>query len=158
GTLAQLGLVAAELSAELDQVRLALKPLAARPGLPRAVFDDVQSQLALLVPPDLLHAAPLTRLGHLARYLKAIQVRLQRQANDPQKDQQKAAQVAPFWRSYLAKRDELRGKGRPLAELDEFGWLIEELRVQTFAPELKTAVPISPQRLQDLWTRVARLA
>ena len=31
-----------------------------------------------------------------------------------------------------------------------------ETRLQTFAPELKTAVPVSPQRLQDLWSRLSR--
>ena len=108
------------------------------------------------LPPDLMRATPVTRLGHIARYLKAIQVRLSRQAHDPQKDQQKAAQVAPLWQRYLARREELRGKGRSPAELEEFGWLIEELRVQTFAPELKTAVPVSPQRLQDAWAIVSR--
>jgi ATP-dependent helicase HrpA len=34
--------------------------------------------------------------------------------------------------------------------------MIEELRVQTFAPELGTAVPVSPQRLQDLWGTLTR--
>jgi ATP-dependent helicase HrpA len=156
GALAQLGLLAVELSAELDRVRLAVKPLAGKPGIPRAVLDDVQSQLAHLTPPDLMRAAPITRLGHVARYLRAIQVRLSRQAHDPQKDQQKVAQVAPFWQSYLTWRDELRTKGRSLTEIEEFGWLIEELRVQTFAPELKTAVPVSPQRLKDVWAKVSR--
>jgi ATP-dependent helicase HrpA len=157
--LAQLGRLAVELGAELDKVRKALKALAGKPGVPRAVVDDIQSQLAHLAPPDLMRATPAARLGHIARYLKAIQVRLQRQAHDPQKDQQKAAQVAPFWQSYLTRRRELETKGRALDEiheLDEFGWLIEELRVQTFAPELKTAVPISPARLQDVWASIAR--
>jgi ATP-dependent helicase HrpA len=157
--LAQLGLVAIELHTELEKVRAALKPLASKPGLPRAVYDDVQSQLAHLVPPELLHSTPLARLGHIARYLRAIQIRLQRQSHDPQKDQQKAAQVVPIWQRYLARREELRGKGRSLAELvelDDFAWLIEELRVQTFAPELKTAVPVSPQRLADVWAIVSR--
>jgi ATP-dependent helicase HrpA len=156
GALAQLGCAAVEVGAELDKVRLALTALAGKPGVARAVLDDIQSELAHLAPPDLMRATSVTRLGHIARYLKAIQVRLQRQAHDPQKDQQKAAQVAPFWQSYLMKRDELKTKGRPLTEIDEFGWLIEELRVQTFAPELKTAVPISSQRLQDVWTKVSR--
>ena len=56
-------------------------------------------------------------------------------------------------------REELRSRGRALAELaeiDEFGWLVEELRVQTFAPELRTAVPVSSQRLQDVWAKVSR--
>jgi ATP-dependent helicase HrpA len=155
--LIELARVALELSAELDKVRVAHKALAGRPGaIPRAVFDDIQSQLTRLAPPDLMRATPLARLDHIARYLKAIQVRLQRQAHDPPKDQQKAAQVAPLWQSYLSKRAELEARGRSLAEIDEFGWLIEELRVQTFAPELKTAVPISAARLQDLWARLAR--
>ena len=61
-----------------------------------------------------------------------------------------------MWQSYRTKRDELAGKGRPLAEIDELGWLIEEFRVQTFAPELKTAIPVSPQRVQDVWAKIAR--
>ena len=154
---AQLGQIAVELNGELDRVRIALKALAKMPGaIPRAVHDDIQSQLAHLAPPLVMRVTSAARLGHIVRYLRAIQVRLQRQSHDPQKDQQKAAQVAPFWQSYQSKRDELRAKGRVVAELDELGWLIEELRVQTFAPELKTAVPVSAQRVQDVWARVAR--
>jgi ATP-dependent helicase HrpA len=154
--LAELGLVAAELGGELAKVRAALERLAGKPGVPRAVADDIQSQLGHLAPPDVLRAMPRHRLEHIVRYLRAIHVRLQRQAHDPQKDQQKAAQVAPFWQRYLSKRDELSARGSPLGEIDDFGWLVEELRVQTFAPELKTAVPISAQRLQDLWARFTR--
>jgi ATP-dependent helicase HrpA len=103
-----------------------------------------------------MRVTPTGRLGHIARYLKAIAVRLQRLSHDPQKDQQKAAQVAPFAHSYRKARDELSARGRVVAELEDFGWLLEEFRVQTFAPELKTAVPVSAQRLQDSWSRFAR--
>jgi ATP-dependent helicase HrpA len=156
GTLAQLGRTAIDLAIELEKARQALKALASKPGFPRSLLEDLQTQLAHLAPPDLMYSTPSVRFGHIARYLKAIQVRLQRQANDPPKDQNKATQITPFWQSYLKKRDELQAKGHPLAEVEEFGWLIEELRVQVFAPELKTAVPISAQRLQDLWATIAR--
>jgi len=154
--LAQLGQAAVELGAELAKVRAALKAIAGKPGAQRAALDDIQSQLARIAPPELMRVTPAGRFGHIVRYLKAIQVRLQRLHHDPQKDQQKATQVAPFWQRYQQKRDELHAKGRSLADLDAFAWLIEELRVQTFAPELKTAVPVSPQRLQDLWATLAR--
>ena len=154
--LGELARVAVELSAELDKVRAQVKPLAGKPGILRAAFEDVQSQLVHLAPPDLMRTAPAARLGHIIRYLKAIQIRLQRQGHDPAKDQQKATQVTPYWQHYLTKRDQLQAQGRQLAELAEFGWLIEEFRVQTFAPELKTAVPVSPQRLQDVWAKLAR--
>jgi ATP-dependent helicase HrpA len=81
---------------------------------------------------------------------------LQRQAHDPQKDQQKATQVVPLWQAYVARRAELLAKGRTSAELDEMHWLLEELRVHVFAPELKTAVPVSPARVQDRWSTLAR--
>ncbi|HEX8109402.1 MAG TPA: DUF3418 domain-containing protein, partial [Kofleriaceae bacterium] len=61
-----------------------------------------------------------------------------------------------LWQGYLRRRDELRARDRSLDELDEFRWLVEELRVQIFAPELKTAVPVSPQRLQEVWARLSR--
>jgi ATP-dependent DNA ligase len=41
-------------------------------------------------------------------------------------------------------------------ESDDFAWLVEELRVQVFAPELKTAVAINPARAQELWNALAR--
>ena len=156
GALAQLGRLGLEVQSELDRARAALKPLISKPGLARTVVDDVHSQLAHLAPADVLRATPAVRLGHVVRYLKAIQVRLQRQAHDPQKDQQKAAQVVPLWQRYTAKRDELLARGRARADLDDYAWLVEELRVQVFAPELKTAVPVSVQRLQDLWTILSR--
>ncbi|CAN5923801.1 ATP-dependent RNA helicase HrpA [soil metagenome] len=147
---------ALELGAEFDKVRASIKALASRPGITRAALDDIESQLRHLAPPDLMRVLPDGRLAHLPRYLKAILVRLQRLSHDPQKDQQKAAQVAPFWTSYQTRRAELAGKGFALADLEDFGWMVEEFRVQTFAPELKTAVPVSPQRLVDLWARVGR--
>ena len=36
-------------------------------------------------------------------------------------------------------------------ELDQFRWMIEELRVSLFAQELRTPVPVSAKRLQKFW-------
>jgi ATP-dependent helicase HrpA len=156
GALAELSQVAVDPGAELGNVRAALKPIAGKAGILRTAYDDIQSQLEHLISPELMRVTSHGRLGHIVRYLRALQIRLQRLSNDPAKDQQKAAQVAPFWQSFTKKRDELHAKGYLVAEIEEFGWLLEEFRVQTFAPELKTAVPVSAQRLQDQWTRFAR--
>src|SRR5262249_6754304 len=53
GALAQLGRTAVELGIDLMKVRAGLKPLGGTRGTPRAAHDDIQSQLAHLVPPDL---------------------------------------------------------------------------------------------------------
>jgi ATP-dependent helicase HrpA len=46
--------------------------------------------------------------------------------------------------------------GAPSAELEQFGWLLEELRVSLFAQELRTPVPVSVKRLAKLWQSVRR--
>lgn len=154
--LGQLGRLALDHQIELGRIQNLLRPLVGKPGIARAVVDDVQSQLAHLVPPDLWRNTPLPRLHHILRYLRALTIRMQRQANDPQKDQQKAQSVVPLWQSYVTRRSELLAKGRLPEELDDFGWLLEELRVQVFAPELKTAVAVSPPRVRELWASLAR--
>jgi len=150
-TLAELGRLAVEIAAELDRARAALKALAGKPGAPKTSLDDVRTQLTHLVPHGLFADAPRDRLGHLPRYLKAVQLRLTRLPNGPQKDQTKAAQVLPFWNDWLQHREGLRLKGVPAEELETFHWLIEEYRVSVFAPELRAAVTVSPQRLAEQW-------
>jgi len=154
--LVQLGRLAVDHAVELQRIQGLVRPLVGKPGIARAVVDDVQSQLGHLLPPDVWRSTPVPRLHHILRYLRALTLRLQRQANDPQKDQQKAQSVVPLWQSFAARRDELCAKGRSAEELDGFGWLLEELRVQVFAPELKTAVAVSLPRIRDLWASLSR--
>jgi ATP-dependent helicase HrpA len=158
GVLAQLGAQAMEVHVELTKARALLKPLAGKPGPLRAAHEDVTSQLDSLITPELLRTASEARLVHLVRYLRAIQVRLQRLVNDPAKDATKAVQVVPLWQAFRKLRDERRARGVPLGELEDFASTIEELRVQTFAPELRTAVPVSLPRIHERWTAITGLA
>jgi ATP-dependent helicase HrpA len=151
GALANLGKLAQEITAELDRARADLRALAGKPGAPKAALDDVRTQLAHLVPPGLFASAPRERLVHLPRFLRAIRVRLERLPNGPQKDQAKAAQVLPFWNDWLAHHEGLRARGIPAEEVEAFRWLVEEYRVSIFAPEVRAAVPVSPQRLLEQW-------
>jgi ATP-dependent helicase HrpA len=151
GLLSTLGKLAQEIGAELDKARAELRALAGKPGAPHASLDDVRTQLAYLVPPGLFLRAPRDRLAHLPRYLRAIQIRLGRLPNGPQKDLAKAEQVRTFWRDWLTHHEGLRARGVPDEALDAFRWLVEEYRVSIFAPELRAAVPVSPQRLAEQW-------
>ena len=149
--IAELGRLAQEVAVELDKARAALRALSGKPGAPRAALDDMRNQMAYLAPPDLLLSTPRTRLAELPRYLRAIGVRLSRLPNGPQKDQSKAEQVLPFWNDWLKHREGLLARGVPAEDLDAFRWMIEELRVSVFAPELRTPVPVSATRLTEQW-------
>ncbi|HUK05470.1 MAG TPA: DUF3418 domain-containing protein, partial [Burkholderiales bacterium] len=62
------------------------------------------------------------------------------------------AELAPLEQGYrreIASR--LKLGGAVTAELEQFGWLLEELRVSLFAQELRTPVPVSAKRLAKLW-------
>ena len=47
---------------------------------------------------------------------------------------------------------EARGLRDPA--LEQFRWMLEELRVSLFAQELKTSVPVSVKRLEAMWEQV----
>jgi ATP-dependent helicase HrpA len=45
-------------------------------------------------------------------------------------------------------------KGTLDSRLEEFRWLLEELRVSLFAQELRTPQPVSVKRLERAWVQV----
>ncbi len=118
---------------------------------PDAVADCAQ-QLQRLVPKRFLHAAPWLRLQHLTRYLKAITLRLEKYRADPARDAARLAELRPleqrYWR-LVAER-----KGAVDSSMQEFRWLLEELRVSFFAQELRTPQPVSVKRLDKAWVQL----
>ena len=119
----------------------------------KEVADDITAQLARLVPRRFVAVTPWAQLGHLPRYLKAITMRLDKLRTDPLRDAQRLAELRPieqrFWR-FLAER-----KGVQDVRLDEFRWLLEELRVSLFAQELRTPQPVSVKRLEKVWSQLS---
>jgi ATP-dependent helicase HrpA len=113
---------------------------------------DVKQQTARLLAPGWLARTPWERLQHLPRYLKAASMRLDKLRADPGRDARLAAELAALEQPY--RREAARRAGS--AEFEQFGWLLEELRVSLFAQELKTPVPVSVKRLSKLWQTVRR--
>jgi len=118
------------------------------------VADDLRAQLARLLHPHFVSQTPWARLQQLSRYLKAAAMRLDKLREDPARDARIAAEIAPLataWQREMAARAKL---GAVTPELEQFGWLLEELRVALFAQSLKTPVPVSVKRLGKLWQSI----
>jgi ATP-dependent helicase HrpA len=113
---------------------------------------DAAQQLQRLVPRRFLAQTPWTQLQHLPRYLKAITLRLDKLRTDPARDAARLAELKPqeqrYWR-LVAER-----KGAVDDRMQEFRWLLEELRVSFFAQELRTPQPVSVKRLDKLWSQL----
>ena len=118
---------------------------------PDATADAAQ-QLQRLVPKNFIAAAPWTQLQHYARYLKAITSRLDKYRADPARDASRLAELRPleqrYWR-LVAER-----KGHIDARMQEYRWMLEELRVSFFAQELRTPYPVSIKRLDKVWQQL----
>jgi ATP-dependent helicase HrpA len=119
---------------------------------PDSVADAAQ-QLQRLVGKRFIADTPYTQLQHFARYLKAVVLRLDKLRADAARDATKLAELKPldqkYWR-LVAER-----KGVTDARMQEFRWLLEELRVSFFAQELRTPQPVSVKRLDKAWQQLS---
>ena len=130
--------------AAIGKAKASNKPLA-------SILAGIRDDGERLVPKDFLVAYPISRLGALARYLEACRLRADRAQHGPDKDRKKAEQAAAFVKA-LDRRLAGLGPGTPVeirGAVEEFRWMVEEFKVSLFAPELKTAFPISPKRLAE---------
>jgi ATP-dependent helicase HrpA len=141
--------LAGQLLAEYGQAQRKLKD--SRP--PKDVADDIQAQLQRLMPKRFLLAAPYAQLQHGVRYLKAVALRLDKLKSDPARDAARLTELRPLEQRWLRRLAELKGAGD--ARLDEYRWLLEELRVSLFAQELRTPQPVSAKRLDKLWAQLS---
>jgi ATP-dependent helicase HrpA len=114
-----------------------------------AVCGEIRAELERLVPKNFLDVYNAERLLAIARYVEALSLRAERAKNDPEKDRAKAAQVKPFADALAELRAALppRPAAESTAAVEEFRWMVEEFKVAVFAPELKTAFPVSAKRL-----------
>jgi ATP-dependent helicase HrpA len=119
---------------------------------PKEVVDDIQAQLQRLLPKHFMLSAPYAQLQHAVRYLKAVTLRLDKLKADPARDAARMAELRPLEQRWLRRHAELKGAGD--ARLDEYRWLLEELRVSLFAQELRTPQPVSVKRLDKLWAQL----
>lgn len=113
---------------------------------------DMRDQLAHLVCRGFAVGTPFEHLRNLPRYLRGIAMRLKKLANAGlNRDLQAMAEVRPLWEQYKHAESRRREDGTRDPALEQYRWLIEELRVSLFAQELKAAAPVSVQRLQKQW-------
>jgi len=127
---------------ELDKLDAAVRSAAKHPSATLAI-QDIRAHLAGLFFAEFPGEISLETLRHLPRFLKACAARLGRAIADPRKDSDKAAPLAPLVRAFMAKRDVAKDR----AKVEALRWDLEELKVLVFAPELKTARPVSLARV-----------
>jgi ATP-dependent helicase HrpA len=125
-------------------------------GVQPAAAADMQSQLQGLVHKRFLIENEYSQLAHFPRYLKAINVRIEKLRADPARDAKLMAEWNAAASHFMrAVKDRMAGKNTD-PKMIEFRWMLEELRVSLFAQELRTPMPVSAKRLQKVWESMQR--
>ncbi|MBK9181152.1 MAG: ATP-dependent RNA helicase HrpA [Acidimicrobiales bacterium] len=118
----------------------------------QASVADVRAHLGRLVHPGFVTATGASRLPDVARYLQAIERRLDRLAGDVARDQQRMRSARSLEQAYQQCRAALPADRR--ADAEHVRWMLEELRVSLFAQVLGTAFPVSEQRVRRELDRI----
>ncbi len=113
-------------------------------------IEDMRRDFARLLPPSVLTTSSVESLRHLPRRLAAIRVRLRRLAGQVERDRALQAELE----RWTARFAEMPPDAAPRL-VERYRTLCEEYRVQLFAGELRTAVPVSPERLAAAWEELS---
>lgn len=117
-------------------------------------LNDIKQQLANLVYAGFVRETPGIWLKELPRYLKAVELRLEKLGSQVQKDRVWSVELSGLWAQYKARADKHAQEGKRDEQLVLYRWWIEEYRVSLFAQQLGTKVPISDKRLAKQWSLV----
>ena len=123
-------------------------------GLP-AIYaaEDIRNQLDWLFATATLKSVTGEIISQYPRYIRAIQVRLDKLTAQHSKDREHITAI----NALLAPCKAALVDDQPLSsELEtallDYCWYVEEYRVSLFAQQLKTRVPVSLKRLEKSWT------
>ena len=135
-----------------QQIRVRLSEL--RQPVHALARQDLQAQLDGLDLGQCWRRLPVERWQQYPRYLKGMLLRLDKLANNLLRDDKGSAELQRrelTWRQ--AHEDRIR-RGLDVQPLEAYRWLLEEYRISVFSQPLKTAVPVSAERLDRLWSEL----
>ncbi|MFL0808776.1 MAG: ATP-dependent RNA helicase HrpA [Agarilytica sp.] len=114
--------------------------------------NDVQQQLSQLVYKGFLLQTPWQWLSQYPRYLRGIELRIEKFGQNPNRDNAWIRELQDYWQKHEARLD---SEGLWAYQQNEawqkYRWMLEELRVSYFAQSLKTLMPVSGKRLEKIW-------
>ncbi|MCS4535243.1 ATP-dependent RNA helicase HrpA [Corynebacterium sp. HS2168-gen11] len=113
-------------------------------------WDDMREQLAFLLPRHALVRHGMARLQHLPRYIQAMHIRIEELGYSTTKDLQRMDSIHAVEDRLFDKLALLPTGREKTTEVKNIQWLIQELRVSTFAQRLGTSQKVSESKINKL--------
>lgn len=114
-------------------------------------LTDVREQHARLIHAGFIGEVGAQQLPHLARYMQAAVHRIEKAVDAPGRDESLSWVITELEAEIASARAQLMKRApdpQHDADLREVQWMLEELRVQTFAQHLPTARKTSEKRIR----------
>ncbi|NEA24473.1 ATP-dependent RNA helicase HrpA [Actinomadura bangladeshensis] len=143
---AQIVALVERILAEAHEVDRRLRGTASLTLVP--ALTDIRGHLGKLIHPGFVTATGWARLHDLPRYLRALQVRLDKLPENPGRDRTLAHQVDVLAQEYEQTLRRLHPSRRDDEPARQVRWMLEELRVSLFAQQLGTRFPVSDKRIR----------
>jgi len=116
-------------------------------------FQDARRQLNRLFFVGFIWQAG-SWLAHYPRYLKALEIRLEKASRDRLRDQRIAEELEKLWQDWENRYTAMQQLGEVSQALMNYRWMIEEYRVSLYAQQLGTQQVVSARRLAEAWARL----
>ncbi len=113
--------------------------------------SDLREQLSHLIYPGFVTRTHWPWLQQMPRYLSAMKLRMDKLQGGVDRDRENLRQFRPLWEIYLVRQEKACKSGHHDAALEEYRWLLEELRISLFAQQLGTSRPVSIKRLSGFF-------
>lgn len=136
----------------LQRVRQVLKTKTAPQWL--FALQDIRQQLDQLIYPGFIRLTPMDWLEYFPRYLTAIEKRVEKLGQNFAEERAHILELQKYWQQYQERLAKHQRQYIHDEELAYFRWMLEEYRVSLFAQSLKTAIPVSAQRLTRQWEKI----
>ena len=111
-------------------------------------LTDVRGQLNGLVHRGFITETGVARLPDLIRYLRGIELRLEKAAANAGRDRASMNLVQTLTDEFQRRLAAVPAGKYPSPELLEVRWMLEELRISLFAQTLGTPYPVSDKRIR----------
>jgi ATP-dependent helicase HrpA len=138
----------AQVSGILGAVRDAEKAISAASSMALiAPLADAREQIANLVYPGFVSATGITQLHRIPVYLTAITRRVAKLADNPGRDRAWLNEVEEATRRYVSAGGDLPLQADAAPHIRHARWMLEEFRLSLFVQDIRTAEPVSLQRI-----------
>jgi hypothetical protein len=116
------------------------------------LFNDLYTQLEVILPADFLDRFELSDLDNCSRHLKGLAIRSERAYNNPGKDLAKRKKLTTHQQNldrFTQRSDDLGPECEE--KLENYKKLLAEMRISLFSPEIKTLFSVSEKKLANAW-------